>query len=343
MRLAVMSSIVSLLALLAAPARADDDVAAFYRGKTITITNAFAEGGLYANLARLVALHMPRHIPGKPGAVPQFMPGAAGLRQMNHLYNAAARDGTVIALMYDNMPITQVLTDDGSVKFDARRFASLGSFGRGEPGSSASSSAPASRPRRRAQDANRVRRDRHHVGAIHHAGDDEQAVRHALQADPRLPHHAGNLSRDGARRGRRRLWRGRDHPGEPADWIAEQRFNWLAQLNDVREGEFADVPLLQELAQAPLDKAAFNLLALARVPGKSLLAAARRAAGADRGAARGVRRDGARPGFPRRCRQDHAEGRAAHLAGRRAVIRETIDTPPDVVAHVRDLLKVGNP
>lgn len=41
-------------------------------------------------------------------------------------------------------------------------------------------------------------------------------------------------------------------------WIAEKRFNWLAQLNDVREGEFADVPLLQELAQAPLDKAAFK-------------------------------------------------------------------------------------
>jgi tripartite-type tricarboxylate transporter receptor subunit TctC len=122
------------LTVLVAPAAADDDVAAFYRGKTLQVTNAFAEGGLYSNLARLIVQHLPRHIPGKPTAIPQFMPGAGGLRHLNHLYNAAAKDGTVIGLMYDNMPIAQVLTTDDSVKFDARRFAALGSLGRGEPG-----------------------------------------------------------------------------------------------------------------------------------------------------------------------------------------------------------------
>jgi len=121
-------------ALGAAPAAAEDDVAAFYRGKTLQITNAFAEGGLYSNLARLIVQHLPRHVPGRPNAIPQFMPGGGGLRHLNHLYNAAPKDGTVIGLMYDNMPITQVLAADDSVKFDAKRFAALGSLGRGEPG-----------------------------------------------------------------------------------------------------------------------------------------------------------------------------------------------------------------
>src|SRR3954468_3171970 len=126
--------LVLALSLASAPASADDEVAAFYRGKTLQITNAFAEGGLYSTLARLFAMHLPRHIPGRPNAIPIFMPGAGGLRQMNHLYNAAPKDGTVVGLMYDNIPITQVLQPDDNLKFDARRFAALGSLGRGEAG-----------------------------------------------------------------------------------------------------------------------------------------------------------------------------------------------------------------
>src|SRR3954449_2352467 len=126
--------LVLALSLASAPASADDDVAAFYRGKTLQLTNAFAEGGLYSTLARVIVNHLPRHIPGRPNAIPIFMPGAGGLRQMNHLYNAAPKDGTVVGLMYDNIPITQVLQPDDNLKFDARRFAALGSLGRGEAG-----------------------------------------------------------------------------------------------------------------------------------------------------------------------------------------------------------------
>src|SRR5262249_52337431 len=122
--------LVVLSALTTPAAAADEDVAAFYRGKTLTITNAFAEGGLYSNLARVIAHHLPHYVPGRPNTVPQFLPGAAGLRQMNLLYNAAPKDGTALGLMYDNIPIAQVLTNDGSVQFDARRFSALGSLGR---------------------------------------------------------------------------------------------------------------------------------------------------------------------------------------------------------------------
>ena len=134
MRLSLRCGLIALVLAFATPACADEDVAAFYRGKTLQLTNAFAEGGLYSTLARLMTNHLPRHIPGRPNAIPIFMPGAGGLRQMNHLYNAAPKDGTVIGLMYDNIPITQVLQPDENLKFDMRRFAALGSLGRGEAG-----------------------------------------------------------------------------------------------------------------------------------------------------------------------------------------------------------------
>src|SRR3954452_16406989 len=87
MRLLSRYSLVALVLALATPACADEDVAAFYRGKTLQLTNAFAEGGLYSTLARVIVNHLPRHVPGRPNAIPIFMPGAGGLRQMNHLYN----------------------------------------------------------------------------------------------------------------------------------------------------------------------------------------------------------------------------------------------------------------
>jgi tripartite-type tricarboxylate transporter receptor subunit TctC len=130
--------------------------------------------------------------------------------------------------------------------------------------------------------------------------------------------------------------------GRP-QWVAEGRFNHLAQLYDARPAQFADVPLLQELAPAPIDQAAFRFLALARIPGKMLLAppgvpAERLAALRDAFAA--MVRDPVFVADVARTSQ-RLEPRTWQDAER--IIRETIETPPEVVAHVRDLLKVASP
>src|SRR5262245_27647515 len=121
-----------VLGFTATAVSADDEVESFYKGKTIQFTSAFAEGGLYSTVTRLVAEHLPRHLPGRPNGIAVSMPGAAGLRQMNQLYNVAPKDGTVVAVMYDNVPTSQVMQTDESIRFDARRFGALGSVGRGE-------------------------------------------------------------------------------------------------------------------------------------------------------------------------------------------------------------------
>ena len=48
----------------ALPASAQDDVAAFYKGKTIQLRVGSAAGGGYDLIARTIARHMGRHIPG---------------------------------------------------------------------------------------------------------------------------------------------------------------------------------------------------------------------------------------------------------------------------------------
>jgi tripartite-type tricarboxylate transporter receptor subunit TctC len=342
-RIRVSNGLIALaMALAAGPAAAQNDVAAFYRGKTITITNAFAEGGLYSNLARIIAHHLPHHIPGGPNAVPQFLPGAAGLRQMNHLYNAAAKDGTVLALMYDNMPITQALAADNSVKFDLRRTPALGSLSRGEPGvvgilkRAGIATIEDAKHKEAVFGATGTTSAQYYIPAIMNR---LFATRFKLiPGFPTTPHTYLAMERgevDGIYGAVETIVESRPQ------WIAEKRFNWIAQLNDVRAGEFADVPLLEELAQAPIDKAAFKLLALARVPGKPVLlppdVPAERVA-ALRMAFEAMLKDKAFIGDVAKTTQV-LEPRTWQDAER--VIRETIDTPPEVVARVQELLKAA--
>ena len=336
--------VMAVLSTLTAPAAAaDEDVAAFYRGKTLTITNAFAEGGLYSNLARIITHHLPHYIPGRPNAVPQFLPGAAGLRQMNLLYNAAPKDGTALGLMYDNIPIAQVLTTDGSIQFDARRFSALGSLSRGEPGLvgvlKRTGIATIEDARRKVAvfGATGTTSAQYYIPAIMNKLFGTRFK--LIPGFPTTPQTYLAMERgevDGIYGAIETIIESRPQ------WIAEKQFNWLAQLNDIRAGEFADVPLLEELADKPIDKAAFKLLALARVPGKPVLLPpdvppARVAALREAFAA--MLRDDAFIADVARTTQK-LDPRTWQDAER--VIRDTIDTPPDVVARVRELLNIAN-
>jgi tripartite-type tricarboxylate transporter receptor subunit TctC len=333
--------IAGLLVLATVPAGADDE-AAFFRGKTIQFTSAFAEGGLYSTVTRLVAEHLPRHVPGRPNGISISMPGAAGLRQMNQLYNVAPKDGTVIAVMYDNVPMSQALATEDNIRFDARRFNALGSVGRGETALISilkrTSVATLEDARRTPVvfGATGTTSGQYYLPNIMNRlfGTRFKIIPgYKTTAEIFLSMERGEL--DGISGAFEAIQEGRPQ------WVAERRFNQLAQLYDERPAQFAEVPLLQELAQAPLDQAAFRFLALARIPGKMLLLppdlpssrlAALREAFATMVADPAFIADVART-------SQRLEPRTWQDAER--VIRETVDTPPEVVAHVRDLLKVG--
>ena len=97
-----------------------------YAGKTITIVVGYKPGGGYDRTARMLARHLPDHIPGKPSIIVQNMPGANSLIAANHVYNVAKPDGLTIGTFNRNLPIAQLLKVDG-VKFDMTKFAWIGS------------------------------------------------------------------------------------------------------------------------------------------------------------------------------------------------------------------------
>jgi tripartite-type tricarboxylate transporter receptor subunit TctC len=117
-----------LCELLAAPANAQDEVASFYKGKTLQLRVGSEVGGGYDLIGRTIARHMGKHIPGQPNIVVQNVTGGGGLKVLNDLYNVAPKDGTVFGAGISGTP-TGALITPGVAKFDPRQFNWLGSAG----------------------------------------------------------------------------------------------------------------------------------------------------------------------------------------------------------------------
>jgi tripartite-type tricarboxylate transporter receptor subunit TctC len=123
-----LGSVVVLIAavatLIAAPASAQP-VAEFYKGRTVALIVSSAPGGGYDALARTVAPHLSRHIPGNPNVVVRNMSGAGGIVAVNHLFNVAAKDGSAIGMVQNNTPFEPLFGTKEAV-YDPLKFNWLG-------------------------------------------------------------------------------------------------------------------------------------------------------------------------------------------------------------------------
>jgi tripartite-type tricarboxylate transporter receptor subunit TctC len=117
-----------LLAGLAEPAHAQDDVANFYRGKQVRLIVGTAPGGGYDLFARIVARHIAAHIPGQPTVIVQNLPAAGGLVMTNQLYAVGPKDGTAIGVPINGIPTAPLLQQ--GAQFDATRLIWIGSTNR---------------------------------------------------------------------------------------------------------------------------------------------------------------------------------------------------------------------
>ena len=120
-----LCAVLSLFALFQSRVVAGD-LEEFYQNRTVTILVGFTTGNGADSYARLIARFMGKHIPGNPNVVVQNMPGAGSLSMANHLYSAAAKDGSVFGIFNRNVPLEPLMGNKGA-RFDPRKFTWLGS------------------------------------------------------------------------------------------------------------------------------------------------------------------------------------------------------------------------
>jgi len=119
----------ALLISLPPPAVAQSSVESFYKDQRVRMLVGYGVGTGNDLYLRLLARHIGKYIPGKPTMVPENMPGAGGIVMFNHLYNVAARDGTVLAHPSRSL-VTEPLYGNQQARYDALKFGWLGSINR---------------------------------------------------------------------------------------------------------------------------------------------------------------------------------------------------------------------
>lgn len=123
--LAKLSATVALVVgLLPLPAAAQA-VADFYKNQTVEIFVGYGAGGGYDLTARSLARYMGKYIPGNPKMIVRNMPGAGSMVAANHVNNVAPKDGTVMGLYADFLPVVKLLGLQG-IQFDPIELGWLG-------------------------------------------------------------------------------------------------------------------------------------------------------------------------------------------------------------------------
>jgi tripartite-type tricarboxylate transporter receptor subunit TctC len=118
-------SMVCVLAL-SATATAAQTPTEFYSRNSVRLIISADPGGSYDGVGRLMARHLGKHIPGNPRVVPENMLGASGRVAANYVYYSAPKDGSVIAVVQQSIPMGQAL-GEGGTQYDAARFNWIGS------------------------------------------------------------------------------------------------------------------------------------------------------------------------------------------------------------------------
>lgn len=99
----------------------------FYQGRTLTLISGFTPNGENDAYLRHLGRHIARFIPGNPAVVPRNMPGGGTLVAANHLFKAAAPDGTVAGMFLSQAAVEPFLGNKAAI-FDPLKFGWIGSL-----------------------------------------------------------------------------------------------------------------------------------------------------------------------------------------------------------------------
>jgi tripartite-type tricarboxylate transporter receptor subunit TctC len=98
----------------------------FFKTNTLTMIVGSGAGGGYDAIARTVARHMSRFLPGNPSFVIKNMPGAAGVQSANYIANTAPKDGSTL-LAAQNSSLFLPFYDSPVTHYDPRKLEWIGS------------------------------------------------------------------------------------------------------------------------------------------------------------------------------------------------------------------------
>jgi predicted outer membrane repeat protein len=243
----------------------------FFKTASLSLYVGSGGGGGYDAIARLVARHMSRYLPGNPNFVIKNMPTAAGVASANFIYNSAPRDGSAI-LVAQNASLVLPLYDSPVAHYDPRKFSWIGSTDKQEAvcatwiGSPIKTLADATK-REVPVAATGVSAGPGVYPKILNAlfGTKFKVISGYDTGSMRLAVEKGEV--DGICG---LAWQ--TYKAISFDWIESKKLNVLVQLGLEKNAELPDVPLALDLLKDPDDRKVLELIVLPQEFGRPFLA-----------------------------------------------------------------------
>jgi tripartite-type tricarboxylate transporter receptor subunit TctC len=340
-RIALAVALALAALALGAQAAHAQQVAEFFRGKTVTMLIGYTSGGGYDLYARVLSKHMGRHIPGSPSIVPQNMPGAGSLRLANFLYNAAAKDGLTLGMIGRGMAM-EPLIGASQPQYDPRRFTWLGS-------GSDQVSLCATWQSSRVKSWSDMLATPFTVGGEGSGSDPDMfatMIRNLFGVKVRLVsgYPGGNEINLAMERGEvdgRCGWSWSSIKITKPDWVSGKKINLLLQMALRKSAELPDVPLIMDLARDERERQILRLILARQQMGWPFLAppdVPSERAQALRQAFEATMRD---PEFLAEARQRLLDVNPMSGAEIDKLVGELYQTPPDVIAATKAVIAEG--
>jgi tripartite-type tricarboxylate transporter receptor subunit TctC len=243
---------------------------ALYGGKQIRMVIAAGAGGGYDAYARILSLHLGRHIPGNPSIIDQNMPNAAGMQAMNWAYTTAPRDGTAILATYNSL-LAEPLYGNPAVRYDPLKFETVGSISRQQNICATWHTSPVktldqAKMREVIVTATGAASDSAIMPKILNTvlGTRFKIVMGYSTTEQRLAVERGEAD------GVCGLSWSTLKASNP-DWVRRDRINVLVQTGKTPQADLPDVPMLIDLVASPQDKRVIELLSFPQELGRPFL------------------------------------------------------------------------
>ncbi len=267
--LAAAALAMPLCVAMTAPARSQQSVEDFYRGKQLDMVIGYSPGGTYDLYARLVARFLGNYIPGKPTIVPRNMPGAGSRLATKWVYSVAPKDGTVLATADQSLSVEQAMGDK-QLDLDTTRLVYIGNPNAdnnttatwftsgiktiedakkkqvvmGATGGSTSSQYPKA--------MNALIGTKFKIIIGYPGGNDINLAMEKGEVDGRGSNAWGS-------------WK-----ATRPDWLRDKKINILVQIGLTKAPDLPDVPLLIDLASNDQDRAVLKLLSASSTIGRPI-------------------------------------------------------------------------
>jgi tripartite-type tricarboxylate transporter receptor subunit TctC len=315
-----------------------DPVADFYSGKQIKIVVRSEPGTTYEQYSRLLAKHMPRHIPGNPQMQIVFMPGGGGIKAANYVANNAAQDGTTLTIVGQGLPSDQALGLSPSFQADLRTFNWIGNV-------SSSNQVLVTWHTSKTQNLDDAILRETVIGSTGAGSQSQQFpsfFNNILGTKLKLvfgypsPNAINLAMENGEVEGAgSNIWA--RYLIETPRYVSEKLIVPILQVGLTKEPDLPDVPLLRDLAKSPRDHALMDFMSASVSVGRPLATTPNvppERVAALRSAFDATLRD---PDFLKDAELQRADVRSMTGAQLEEIVRSVIETPPDI----RDLAKAA--